>query len=349
MQLTKYFLIFLATFLLLACSKDATQEAIDPPTPFVLVAEIEEKHLNSWQLTGKLEPQNQAKLGFQVAGELTEKLIVPGDKVKKDQVLLKLDPQDIQLKLLSAKSNLKATQAEFNLAQTEAKRAEDLVERKLLSQQDFDRIQNQVTTLEQRILSLTSEVKLLERQLNYTVLTAPADGLVQSVLLDKGDLTQAGQTAVELLYLSGVDLVVDIPESRINNLPATAQVTLNSTQTPAKLREIDPKTSSASRTWQAKFSLDIPLEDINFGATARISFASEELYKTVPLAAIFDLGEGQFVWHYQNGKVTKQEVELVHLTSELAYITTPLPAGAKVVRAGVHLLTENQKVQERNL
>ena len=351
MRLTYVSAFALAGILTLsACSSD-NNEKTTQPAPYVLSAQVEQGFYEQWSLVGQVEPQSQATLGFQVSGEVNQRLVNPGSQVETGQVLLKLDPTDLTLKRRAAQANLNATEAELNLAKIEAQRAEDLLDRKLVSQQDYDRAQNQVTTLQQRLVSLQRELDLVKRQLAYTELKAPAPGLVQNVMLDKGDIAQVGQPAVELIYTIGLDVLVEIPESRIQNLPKAAQAKLSeqSDTIEVTLRELTPKTQGAAKTWQARYNLPLSIDQVRLGQTAELQFGQQQNLLKVPLSAVFDQAEGQSVWLIRNDQVERQPVKVVHITSDYALIEADLQPTDRVVKAGVHLLKQGQAVREREL
>lgn len=344
-------LSLLAIFGLNGCKQEAETE--QEHIPYVLTTTVEAGKFLQWSLVGEIQAKTQAVVGFQTAGEVEEKLVFAGDKVEKNQVLLRLNPADLQLKKSALQANIKSLNSQVNLAKSEANRAKELLNRQLISQQDFDRSQNQVTILEQQTISQERELDLINRQLSYTELKSLAPALVQKVLLEKGDITQVGQPAVELIYTDGIDLVVQVPANRVQNLPKQALAKLDGfadLQT-AELRELNPKTQGSAKTWQAKYRLNLDFEQINLGATAQLIFNAETDYIKVPIASVFEQGKGAKVWRINEGKLEAVAVEVVHLTKEHALLDTKtqLQAGDKIVKSGVHLLQPDLVVQEREL
>lgn len=340
-------IIGFSCLLLAGCSADNQTEE---KTPFVLSSQIEQGAFLQWYLNGQISAQRQADLSFQVAGLVSERLVNSGAQVTAGEVLLKLDPTDIQLRQRAAEANLRATNAEYALAQTEAQRAQDLLARKLVSQQDYDRAQNLVTTLKQRQTGLQRELELVKRQLGYTELKAPATGYIQNVNVDAGQVVQIGQTVAGFIYSNGLDILVEVPESRIETLPQTAQAQLRGQQNliEVQLRELVPKSNEQSRTWQARFALPTDIS-AQLGQTARLSFGeSSPLYK-VPLSAIFEQAQGAHIWLIQNQQVQPQAVIIKHLGSDYALIEADIPADSRIVKAGTHLLKAGQNVRERTL
>ncbi|WP_029933909.1 efflux RND transporter periplasmic adaptor subunit [Thiomicrospira pelophila] len=343
--------IALTSFVLLpGCGSDSDGQNT-PSKPYVLTTQIEQGTFLQWHLSGQVEAQKSVQLGFQVNGQIEKRLVNPGDAVKAGDPLLELDRTDLSLKLRAAQANLAATQAELNLSKTEAKRSQDLLDRKLVSQQEYDRAQNQVTTLQQREIALQRELELAQRQLNYARLSAPAPGLVQSVLVNKGQVVSAGQALIEFLYQDGRDAVVQLPESRIHDVPKQAKATLlhqpNQTFN-VTLRELKPSAHSGSRTWQAHYALPTNAQ-VQLGQTLRLSFGDNLNLAKVPLSALYEQANGTFIWVYNDQQVSLASVEVVHLASDFALIKTDLPSKARIVKAEVHLLKDGQAALERAL
>ncbi len=333
--------------LLIGCSADNQTEE---KTPFVLSSQIEQGAFLQWYLNGQISAQRQADLSFQVAGLVSDRFVNSGAQVTAGQVLLKLDPTDIQLRQRAAEANLRATDAEYALAQIEAQRAQDLLARKLVSQQDYDRAQNLVTTLKQRQTGLQRELELVKRQLSYTELKAPAAGYIQNVNVDAGQVVQVGQAVAGFIYSDGLDILVEVPESRIETLPHTAQAQLRGQQNliEVQLRELVPKSNEQSRTWQARFALPTDIS-AQLGQTARLSFGDNSALYKIPLSAIFEQAQGPHIWLIQNQQVQPQAVTIKHLGSDYALIEANIPADSRIVKAGTHLLKAGQNVRERTL
>lgn len=333
--------------LLVGCSTDNQTEE---KSPFVLSTQIEQGAFLQWHLNGQISAQRQADLSFQVAGLVTDRFVNSGAQVTAEQVLLKIDPTDIQLRQRAAEANLRATDAEYVLAQTEAQRAQDLLARKLVSQQDYDRAQNLVTTLKQRQTGLQRELELVKRQLGYTELKAPAAGYIENVNVDAGQVVQIGQTVAGFIYSGGLDILIEVPESRIETLPQTAQAQLHGFKQTftVQLRELSPKSNEPSRTWQARFALPADIS-AQLGQTARVSFGENSPLYKIPLSAIFEQTQGSHIWLIQNQQVQPQAVTIKHLGSDYALIEADIPADSRIVKAGTHLLKAGQTVRERAL
>jgi RND family efflux transporter MFP subunit len=345
-----YPILFISAFslsLVSGCKQQPDNPSTDNP-PFVLVSQVQQAGEQHQTLLGHIEAQSQTKLSFQIPGLVTKRHVQIGDSVRAGQTLIQLDATDLTLKQRAAQANLNATESELKLAQTEAKRAQDLLNRNLVSQQDFDRAQNQVTTLQQRLVALQRELDLVKRQLDYAELSSPVNGLVQFIQAEPGLVVQPGQTLIEI-FSQQQDILVKLPESRIASAKQQGFLQLpTGEQIPVSLRETTPAADSASKTWTMRYDLPENTQ-LKLGQTAKLVFSTPEQQLKLPKSAVFDLGQGTGVWLYQDGRIQFKPVKVTQLTQDFAFVQADLSPNDQVVSAGVHLLKAGQKVQTRQL
>ena len=333
---------------LTGCQPDEQAVSNSEITPYVITTQPITGAELSWQLIGRIEPQQQAELAFQVAGKVIQRHVNPGDTVKKGQLLLKLDATDLNLQQQAVQAALKAVETELNHAKTEAQRAQDLVKRNLLSQQDLDQAQNRVSVLTQQLAQKSHELTLTQRQLNYTNLYAPEDGILQDVLIEPGQIVQLGQPVVRLFYQHRYDVVVNVPESRIHHLPATANWLLDE-QTSITLERYQhhPQADAGTQTWQVKYAIPAEQNGFAIGQRVKLTFGETQSLFQIPLTALIDKGETSFVWIVEQGQVKPINVEVKQLTQTHALVSAELNDQSRIVKTGVHLLQAGQAVQER--
>src|SRR3984893_18388008 len=117
--------------------------------------------------TGYVTARRQATVSAQITGTLIEVLIEEGDHVKVGQVLGRLEDTAQRAALAQAQAQLKSAgallvQYQAQLAQSErdVKRAEDLVERKLVSQQAVEQARTQVETGAAQVQGQRKQIEL---------------------------------------------------------------------------------------------------------------------------------------------------------------------------------------------
>src|SRR5215813_15104619 len=125
--------------LLTNCGRQApitTEELVRPVRTMILGVAPESGRR---AFPGQAEANEEADLSFRVAGSLIELSANTGDKVKKDQVLAKLDPTDFQVRLRDAEAELSSAEANLEVANVMLTRSKNLFEKRAGPQVDVDR------------------------------------------------------------------------------------------------------------------------------------------------------------------------------------------------------------------
>lgn len=98
-----------AALLLAACQQETKLEAPDARPVRTMMVEKSELG-EAISLTGHIQAENEATLAFRIPGRMIKRFVGAGDKIKPDQLLAKLDPEDERNALRSAQANLAAAQ-----------------------------------------------------------------------------------------------------------------------------------------------------------------------------------------------------------------------------------------------
>jgi RND family efflux transporter MFP subunit len=116
----------------------------------------------------------------------------------------------------------------------------------------------------------------------------------------------------------------------------------------AKLRELSPTSDPATRTYPARFTLIDAPSSVRLGMSVTVSLSADtKNVARVPVAALFDTGQGPSVWVVDPAGATLRasRVALTGYDAEQAFISAGVPEGAKIVALGVHKLSEGEKVR----
>ena len=115
----------IASTALAACQPEA--ETAAPEARPVRTVTVERRDAGApVVLTGRIEAQDQAALGFRISGRMIERAVNVGDRVAAGQLIGRLEPQNEQNALRSAKANLVAAQAQLTQARNHFERQETL-------------------------------------------------------------------------------------------------------------------------------------------------------------------------------------------------------------------------------
>ncbi|WP_334188986.1 efflux RND transporter periplasmic adaptor subunit, partial [Noviherbaspirillum sp.] len=260
------------------------------------------------ELPGEVRARVESRLGFRVGGKIVARKVDVGSVVKRGQVLMQLDPQDLKLAQAQANAALKAAESNRELAKAELQRYQELREKNFVSQAILD---SKKTALDAAIASYDQAQAAYRNQSNqagYAVLVADVDGVVTGIDAEAGQVVSAGSPVVRLAQSGEKEIVIGIPEDKVDALRAVDDVKVRiwarpNDLMPGKLREISPVADPATRTYTARVSILEATDDVKLGMTAYVSFAasSPEAMIKVPMTALFQEKSSSAVWVVDNG------------------------------------------------
>lgn len=165
------------------------------------------------QLQGTVEA-NQYQVMSAVAGPVTSVKVSEGATVKKGQEVVRLDQSALKLTLDQAKQGVVAAKATLKAAR------------------DDDKSDAVIAADKARVKQAEAAVKLATVQLGYTVVTAPHDGTVVSVITNKGQNASPGKSLLTLTDPNDLFVRVFVQETSIGNVKVgqTARLTTDSNQ-----------------------------------------------------------------------------------------------------------------------
>jgi membrane fusion protein, multidrug efflux system len=349
--------LFLFVSLLIGCSsQDQEVKLPSRPVKVFRVGNASDSEGNITSYAGEVRARFETTLSFRVSGKILARPVEIGDRVRKGQLLAKLDNSDFQLAVQTLKAQLKSAVADRDFTRDDLTRYRELLNQKVISNPDFDRHQTAYTNAQERVAALEAQLKQALNQLDYTKLSADRDGVITALEVEKGQVVAAGQPVVKLAQLDEKEIHFDIPEQRISEIKnhQTVAVTLlsdNDRKFNAKIREISASADPASRTYRAKATMQDGQEEAHLGMTATVWIASDNAERiVVPLSAVFTSQaqpKQQQVWLIDETTRTVKAVPIhvgTALPGELVSIEG-LQSGQLIVSAGVQRLKAGQTVR----
>ena len=340
----------LAAALLVACSKPAPPPAdIRPVRVLALANSTAGERL---EFSGDVRPRYESQLGFRVGGKIVERKVDVGAVVKRGDVLMRLDPQDLRLAESQARATLRAAETERDLARADYKRHVDLRAQNFVSQAVLDAKQSALKAAQANVDAARAGLRGQSNQSNYASLAADADGVVIAIEAEVGQVVQPGTPVVRVARAGEKEVVIGIPEDKVGQLQPSGAVTVRlwadtDATIPGKIREISPMADAASRTYTVKVAIpDTP--DVRLGMTATVEVATGgngAAGLRVPLTALVQSKGATHVWVVENGAVRLAPVQVTGQVGNDVLVTGAVRAGQQVVTAGVNLLRNGQKVR----
>jgi membrane fusion protein, multidrug efflux system len=184
------------------CSRKPPQAG--PTAPEVLVATVAPRDVpRVLERVATLDGFINANINAQVQGYITSRDYQEGNIVKKGDLLFHIDPRPFEAALAQAKGSLAKDQANQIKAEADKKRAIDLFNKKVISDQERDTAVAAADSTSANVEADEAAVKQAEINLGYTKITAPIDGIVGFTNNQVGDLV--GPSTGPLTTMSQID------------------------------------------------------------------------------------------------------------------------------------------------
>ena len=299
----------------------------------VLEVKTSQSYEISKNLPGELLPFQQSKIAFEITGRISSIYVDIGDRVKKDEVLAKLDDSEVN-------ANLEQAVARLDLANQVLNRFEDLRKKGFISIQDFDKAKSEY-------LVAKSQVKFFEVKKSQTILRAPYDGFIQNRFVDEGTVINGSNPILEILDANKVEAHVSIPENLVNNLEVSNDYVFEIGQEKAKgkFKRLAPMSASGSNSRLAIFEFsDFFIPGSVIDLIIKIKKSEQGIW--LPINSLSQSEQG--LWSVYtvsddgSNRVEKDLVRILHFENNYAYVSGTLKDGDLVILGGLSKIIEGQ-------
>lgn len=342
-------LVILASLAACSRSEEKAPEIIRP----VLSMVVEPKTVETFGFAGSIEPQYSADLAFRLLGRVVSRDVKVGDLVSKGTTIAALDPTALELAVQASKADLSNAQAQFANAAASEERQRALLASANTPQSVFDAAQQARQAAAAGVERANAALAKSQEQLGYARLFSDFDGVVTAIGAEVGQTVSPGQTVVTVARTDPREAVVDIPDRLTGDLTVGTpfQIILQSLPTittEAKLREVAPQSEGSTRTRRVRLTLVDPPSAFRLGSTitaTRMTKVTPTI--ELPISALLEKDGAEKVWIVdpQSSSVSAREIKIASKTGASFTVASGLEAGMRIVTAGVHSLSEGQKVK----
>jgi multidrug efflux system membrane fusion protein len=345
----KTVLVMMAAVVALAAGCSKQEAKTESPRP-VRTAVVAEGGADDWVLSGEVRARYETRLAFRLPGQMLERRVEVGQRVRAGQAVALLDPRDARLAESSARAQLAQAESQAALAEADFERFAELRAKNFISQAEYDRREAQARQAREQVASARAQASQAANQVAYTVLAAPHAGIITALEAEAGQVLSAGQTVARLARPEELEVAVSVPEHRLEAFRNTRQYEVRLWSAPGKtyrgrLRELSPIADPASRTYAARVSLQDEDGALAIGMTAELRVrASGDTVAQVPLSALFHRDGRPAVWVLDNDRVRLVEVSAGEVAGNTVAVQAGLQAGQRIVTAGVNRLADGQRV-----
>jgi len=329
-----------------ACSEPAQEVKVESPIVVQLFKADRVNITREYEFPATVSAVKSIDLKFEVSGRLVFANLVEGSMVAKGQVLARIDPAPFERQVAEAKIRL--DDAVRDLA-----RVEDIFEKKLTSQHNFDRAKSQYAIAK---LSLANA----EQDLSYCTIKAPFNAIVGERYIENNSYVTVGDTLANLQDRSKLYFTFEVPErimtANVGNrdIKATAQI-IGQEDNIFDIYYVEHQTTPnpITQTYAVTFAIDGDVDNLFYpGSRASVKIKSNGKQQSdilIPIKALMgDKAQGFSVWRFNSSTngVHAVKVEIASLNGEYAAIASGLNAGDKLVSAAVNQMSEGLIVKE---
>ncbi len=286
--------------------------------------------------TGKLDALKKVDVGAQVSGQLKTLRVEIGDKVKKDQLLGVIDPEQAENQIKEVEATLMELRAQLNQARAERKlsaatlaRQQQLAQRQLVSRQDLDTAATDLAVKEAQIGTIEAQVKrnqatldTAKTNLDYTKILAPMSGEVTQITTLQGQTVIAAQQAPNILTLVDLSTMLvkaQVSEADVIHLKPGQKAWFTVLGDPltryeGTLKDILPTPEKVNDAifYYARFEVPNPQGILRLEMTAQVHIQLSEVKNviTIPLSALGEaIGDNRYhVRLLRTGEVKEREI-----------------------------------------
>ena len=317
-------------------------------------------------VVGNLIGLQTVDIAPRTAGRLLSVNVQLGDRVRRGQVMAKVEDREIVEQVRQAesaqevsKATIRQREADLKVAELNFERSKNLFQRQLLAKQALD-------DAESRYMSAVAQFDLSKAQLNQndsrlqelkinlqnTSVTSPVDGFVGKRSVDPGAMVNTGTAIASVVDISRLRLVVNVVEKDLRMVspgdPAEVEVdAYPGEKFSGKIARVAPVLDPATRT--ATMEVEIPNADnkLKPGMYARINLTVEDRKGAlvVPKGAVIDFENKRGVWMpNEENRATFVPVTLGIEGGETIEILTGLKEGDKFVTTGAAAVRNNDQL-----
>lgn len=318
----------------------------------VSVAPVQRKSLNSFLvLNGTVEPERKVEVFSRLSAYVKQIVREEGAYVKEGDILALLDDTEIKISYEQAKIQLDQARLSLEEAERNFKRSQELVERDLISEQEFQAVE---ATYKQRRLdhqNRAESFKNLELQLNWTRIRALAEGYITERLVEVGSRVNPNQHVYTIEDFRPLLIRVFAPTSDAiklkTGMPAEVITeVLRGTEFTGKVKLINPRIDTQTGTVKVTVEVFDESRLLRPGmfVEVRIAVGQKENVLVVPRKAILYKQNKTYVFVLNRNQVSQREVSLGLTEEDEVEVIDGLAENESIVVVGVEGLKDGQRV-----
>ena len=309
------------------------------------------------QYSATVEPAEEANIGGKIMAKVERVRVSEGDAVRRGQLLVELEGDDVRAKLAQANAGVTEANAHFDNAKKNLERFEALFAEKASTQKELDDVRVAYESARARLQAAQEMKREIEELLQYLEIVAPFDGVVTKTHVDAGDMATPGRPLITIENARRLEIVASVPESQIEHLsigmpvriviPAGTGARSSDEVITGSIDQVVPSADPASHQFEVRVFIQNPGGSVMSGMFARLVVSrgiTDRLM--VPREAIVRRGqlEGLYVVE-EDGRARLRWVRTGRAIGDRVEVLAGLDPGETVVVESASRLKDGRSVE----
>ncbi len=327
-------------------------ESTQPPPSLVQTVKVKEGFANSLQsYVGTLYYDRNSDLASESSGVVNKLYVKEGQKVKKGDILLKIESSVLRAKLKAKQAILNSFLSLQTKQKKDLKRAEALINRNSIAQSSYDNTYYTLESLNAEIESHKAELLSMKIELGKKTIKAPFDAVIISRKVDIGEWVAVGSSVFNIIDPKSIEAKINIPSKLLETISKgqKLQAMIGKKSIEVSVKTIVPFADKASRTFPVKLSFKSDKNLIEgMRIDVKVPTLKNEKVLLVPRDAVIKRFGNFVVFSVVDSKAMMLQVSQINYVQNKAAIFAPgLKEGMRVVTKGNERIFPGMAVIEK--
>ena len=288
-------------------------------------------------VSGETMADRDVTLAAEVGGRVERLTVDLGDRVKKGQLLARIDFAMVSAQAMQA-------EAAQELAQKTYERLQTLRNEELISQQQIDEAASNKTQAE-------AAYRIAQTRLNQSSVRASIDGIVARKFVEEGEYVGPGSPVFQIVDYRTIVVKAQLPEKQIALVSRDSKVRIRidalKKEYDAQMYVVLPAADPVSRTFQARVKVANPDFEIRVGMAAimMIDIGEHKDVIVAPQEVVIEEESSRSVFVAENGIAHKRPVHLGAVKDNRVVISDGIKSGEQLIVVGQRDLVDGQPIR----
>ncbi|MBK0064380.1 MULTISPECIES: efflux RND transporter periplasmic adaptor subunit [unclassified Acinetobacter] len=313
------------SFVLTACNRStSTSETAQPHSPETIdviqqdLVEVSTGMLErKTAFTGTIRATQQSSIQAQVSATATQVNADVGQRVKKNQVLVRLNNQDNAARLAQAQANLASAQAQAELSRNLMQRKKRLLDQGFISRVEYEQSQVDYKAQLETVNAQKANLNIAQKADQDGIIRSPLDGIITKREVEPGQTVSAGQTLFEIVNPEQLEIQAKLPleQQSALRIGQKIQYTIQGNQTPhnAVLTRVSPVADQVSRQIEFFAKPSEAINSLSIGAFIEGFILNQDQIQgqIIPLDSVQSIDHAPYVWVVRQQKLRKINIQVL--------------------------------------